>query len=310
VTKSLRLGLVGLGKIARDQHLPAIAATPGLELVAVASRAAQAEGVANYPSLEAMLAAEPQLDAVILCQPPQVRYGAARMALAAGRHVFLEKPPGVTVTEVEALAALAQAQGVTLFASWHARFAAAVGQARSWLAERTLRRAEITWKEDVRHWHPGQSWIFEPGGFGVFDPGVNALSILTEVVREPIRVVAAELDTPANRQAPIAARLALETSAGARVDAVFDFRQTGPQTWDIVLETGEGRLVLSEGGAKVAIDAEPQCAPQEGEYGAMYRHFTDLVRSGISDVDVGPLKLVADAFLCARRGQTEAFEDE
>src|SRR6266540_3573727 len=165
MTATLRIGLVGFGKIARDQHLPAIAGTQGAELVAVASPHAKAPGVANYPDLEAMLAAEPELDAIAMCQPPQFRYEAARAALAAGKHVFLEKPPGATVSEVEALAAIAKAKGVTLFASWHSRYAAAVGAARAWLEGRTLRRASIAWKEDVRHWHPGQTWIFEAGGF-------------------------------------------------------------------------------------------------------------------------------------------------
>jgi hypothetical protein len=40
---------------------------------------------------------------------------------------------------------------------------------------------EIVWHEDVRKWHPGQQWIWEPGGFGVFDPGINALSIATRI---------------------------------------------------------------------------------------------------------------------------------
>jgi len=309
VTASLKLGLVGFGKIARDQHLPAIASTEGAELAAVASPHNTAEGVGNYRTLEAMLEAEPGLDAIVMCQPPQVRYAAARTALAAGKHVFLEKPPGVTVSEVEALTALARSQDVSLFASWHSRYAAAVPQAREWLASRKLRRASIAWKEDVRHWHPGQTWIFEAGGFGVFDPGVNALSILTEVVRDPICVTAAELEIPANRQAPIAARLTLETVQGAPIEVEFDFRQTGPQTWDIVLEAEDGRLVLSEGGGKLAIDAAPQATPLAGEYPAMYRHFVDLVRNRRSDADLAPLRLVADAFLCARFLQTEAFED-
>jgi predicted dehydrogenase len=305
----LKLGLVGLGKIARDQHLPAIATTEGIELAAVASPHGRCDGAPSYPSLEAMLEAEAGLDAVVMCQPPQHRYEAARLALRAGKHVFLEKPPGKTVAEVDALAAIARFRGVTLFASWHSRYAASVPQARAWLEERKLRRASITWKEDVRHWHPGQTWIFEAGGFGVFDPGVNALSILTEVVREPILVRAAELETPANRQAPIAARLAMETARGAPIEAVFDFRQTGPQTWEIVLEADDGRLVLSEGGAKLTIDGASQPVPLAGEYSAMYRHFAELVRDRGSDVDLAPLRLVADAFLCARYRQAEPFED-
>jgi D-galactose 1-dehydrogenase len=309
MTAPLQLGLVGFGKIARDQHLPAIAQTEGCELAAVASRHGRCEGVANYHDVEAMLAAEPRLDAVVMCQPPQARYEAARAALSAGKHVFLEKPPGATLSEVEALIALARDKGVVLFASWHSRYAAGVAQARAWLTTRALRRAAITWKEDVRHWHPGQSWIFEAGGFGVFDPGINALSILTEVVREPIRVRDAALEVPSNRAAPIAAQLAMETASGAPVEAVFDFRQTGPQTWDIVLETDHGALTLSEGGGKLSVDAAPQATPLEGEYPAMYRRFVELVRSGRSDVDLAPLRLVADAFLSGRYLRTEPFED-
>ena len=52
---SLRIGLVGLGTIARAQHLPAIAATDGLTLTAIASRNATLEGVANHRDVTQML---------------------------------------------------------------------------------------------------------------------------------------------------------------------------------------------------------------------------------------------------------------
>jgi D-galactose 1-dehydrogenase/L-arabinose 1- dehydrogenase len=309
MTSDLRIGLVGFGKIARDQHLPAIAGTPGARLVAVASPHAEAPGVASYRDIETMLAAEPELDAVAMCQPPQFRYEAARTALAAGKHVFLEKPPGATLSEVEALIVQAKAQGVTLFAGWHSRHAAAVAQARDWLEGRPLRKATITWKEDVRHWHPGQTWIWQAGGFGVFDPGVNALSILTEILREPVLLSRADLQVPSNRQAPIAATLAMRTAGGIPIEAVFDFRQTGTQSWDIAVEAENGRMLLSEGGNRLAVDGVVQATPPEREYPTLYRHFLDLVRSGRSDVDLAPLRLVADAFLCGRFETVAAFED-
>ncbi|MEA3542005.1 MAG: Gfo/Idh/MocA family oxidoreductase [Pseudomonadota bacterium] len=305
----IRAGLVGLGKIARDQHLPAIEKIDGIALVAVASRNAQGEGVNNYPDLGAMLAGEPDLDAVILCQPPQVRYAAARQALLAGKHVFLEKPPGATVSEVEALIALARRQGVALYASWHSRYAAAVAQAKAWIAERKVERIDIQWREDVRHWHPGQPWIWEAGGFGVFDPGINALSILTEIVGEPITVLSAELEVPSNKQAPIGATLRLATASGAAIDTVFDWRQTGPQTWDIAVETDRGSLLLSEGGNTLRLDGEVQMKAPDEEYPSMYRRFVDLVETRSVDADTAPLRLVADAFLCGRHCPTAAFED-
>ena len=305
----IKAGLVGLGKIARDQHLPAIEKTDGIELVAVASRNAQADGVNNYPTLDAMLAGEPDLDAVILCQPPQVRYEAARAAILAGKHVFLEKPPGATVTEVEALITLARAQGVSLYASWHSRHAAAVGQAKALLAQRKVTGVSIEWREDVRHWHPGQPWIWEAGGFGVFDPGINALSILTEIMPEPVTMLSASLEVPANKHAPIAASLKMASASGAPIDAAFDWRQTGKQTWDIAVETQQGKLLLSEGGNRLTVDGELMVQAPDDEYPDMYRQFVQLVQDRAIDADTTPLRLVADAFLCGEHCPTAAFED-
>ena len=132
---AVKIGIVGFGKIARDEHVPAIARHPDAELVAVASRNAKADGVANYPDLETMLAERPELDAIALCQPPQARFAAACTALRAGKHVFLEKPPGVTLSEVEILISLAKAQGTTLYASWHSRYADGVARAKAWAAD-------------------------------------------------------------------------------------------------------------------------------------------------------------------------------
>jgi len=223
--------------------------------------------------------------------------------------VFLEKPPGATVSEVEALTALAKARGVTLYASWHSRYAAAVAQAKAWIAQRKVERIDIQWREDVRHWHPGQPWIWEAGGFGVFDPGINALSILTEIVGEPITVLSAELEVPSNKQAPIGATLAMATASGAGIDTVFDWRQTGPQTWDIAVETDKGSLLLSEGGNMLRLDGEVQMKAPDAEYPSMYRRFVGLVADKAIDADTAPLRLVADAFLCGRHCPTAAFED-
>lgn len=305
----IRIGLVGLGKIARDQHLPAIAASGHFTLAATASRNAGADGVASYPDLDAMLAAEPELQAVSLCQPPQVRHAAARAAIAAGRHVFLEKPPGATLSEVEDLACAARQAGVTLLASWHSRFGAGVETARAWLADRKIAGIAIEWKEDVRHWHPGQEWIWQPGGLGVFDPGINALSILTRLLPGPVRLADAQLDVPVNRQAPIAAKLAMQTSCGAPVLADFDWRQTGRQSWNIRIETDSGVLLLADGGNTLSIDGVLQPLSCKNEYPALYEHFATLIRDNRSDVDVSPLRLVADAFLTGRRSYTDAFYD-
>ncbi|MCW4116103.1 Gfo/Idh/MocA family oxidoreductase [Aurantimonas sp. MSK8Z-1] len=305
----IRLGLVGVGKIARDQHFPSIAKTDGIELVAAASRSASVDGIENFTTLTEMLAGV-ELDAVALCTPPQVRHALAHAALAAGKHVLLEKPPGATVSELTDLVSLAAQKRLTLFATWHSRFAAGVEPARRWLADRTVRAVRVEWKEDVRHWHPGQAWIWEPGGLGVFDPGINALSIVTRILPLPFFLTEGSLEFPENQQAPIAADLAFTDANGARISAAFDWRQTGPQTWDIHVETDDGRLTLSKGGSEMVVDGKPVMSEADSEYAGIYRGFVELVGEGRSDVDVAPLQHVADAFLLGARRIVEAFHDE
>jgi D-galactose 1-dehydrogenase len=306
---ALRVAIVGLGKIARDQHIPAIAGTDGVTLVAIASPYDSLPDLPHFASLDQLLRDGPPFDAVAVCTPPQVRAPQAAIALAAGKHVMLEKPPGASLAEIDPLIAAAARSGKSLFTAWHSRFAAGVEPARQWLAARKLRSVHIEWKEDVRVWHPGQRWIFEPGGLGVFDPGINALSILTRILADPVFVTAAELCFPANREAPIAVSLSMSDSAGLPITAEFDFRQTGPQTWDIVVETDGGTLKLSSGGARLALDGEVKVDGKNAEYRALYRRFVELSATGAGDVDLTPFRLVGDAFLLGRRRIVEAFED-
>ena len=104
------VALVGVGKIARDQHIPAIAADPDFELVAGVSRHATIDGVPNFPDLDRFLAEGPAA-AVALCVPPEARTAMALEALAAGRDVLLEKPPAATLGEVDLMVAAARAKG-------------------------------------------------------------------------------------------------------------------------------------------------------------------------------------------------------
>jgi len=299
------LALVGIGKIARDQHLPAISADPSFRLVATASRNARVDGVPGYRSVGEALKAHPEIDVVSLATPPQPRYEQALAAIAAGKSVMLEKPPGVRAGDVETLAALADAAGVSLFASWHAREASGVSAAKSWLAGRTIEAVSVNWLEDIRVWHPGQDWVLERAGLGVFDPGINALSILTEILPFPLELKAAKLAVPSNREAPVRAELALDASCP--VTAVFDFLHPGEPAWKIDVKTTGGTLRLEAGGERLLIDGAPHALPAADEYGRLYRRFAALVASGESDLDVRPLTLVLEALSQGTTMEAPAF---
>lgn len=304
----IKTALVGIGKIARDQHIPALTANPDFDLVAAVSRNAQIDGIANYATLDAMLAAEPEIELISLCMPPAARYTYAATAISAGRHVMLEKPPGATLSECHELERLAQSKGVSLFATWHSRYAAAVSTAKAWLADKTIISVAITWKEDVRRWHPGQDWIWQAGGMGVFDPGINALSILTEIMPRQIFITSATLDFPSNCETPVAADISFHDPGGAKVTMVLDWLQKGPQTWDIAVETSDGPMLLSNGGATMtATGFTGEDAPLDGEYAGLYARMATLIKDGKSDVDLSPMRHVADAFTIGRRRQVDPF---
>ena len=311
MTDTIRLALVGMGKIAHDQHVPAIAGNPAFELVATVSRSpGGVEGVPHFHDIDELAKSDITVDAVALCTPPQVRHAIAAAALANNWHVFLEKPPGATLAEVAVLEELAAKANLTLFASWHSRYALGVEPAREWLSARKVTSAAITWREDVRQWHPGQAWIWEAGGFGVFDPGINALSIATHIMPQPFFIERATLDFPANRDAPIAADVAFRTTDGTPVTLDLDWRQEGHQSWDIVVETTDGTLKLAEGGAVLTLPDGSTPHREEGlhgEYPGLYARFAELVQGGRSDVDIAPLRHVADAFMRGKRREVEDF---
>lgn len=307
-----KIAVIGLGKITQDQHLPVIDKSDSFELAAVVStRGLSHGGVPSYRTPAELYAARPDIGIVAVNTPPEVRHGIAREALEAGRDVLLEKPPAATLTELADLEATAAAQGRVLFATWHSRFNPAVEAARALLAEGGVRSVKIEWREDVRKWHPGQDWVWAPGGFGVFDPGINALSIFTRILPFVPFVRSAELTTPANRQTPIAAQLVFGSTdpAAPALTADFDWREQGDEKWHMTIETVDGRSArLFKGGAALSVGGTVTAEAPSEEYERIYEHFAALLAARRSDVDGAPLRLVADAMLVGRRVSTDAFD--
>jgi Oxidoreductase family, NAD-binding Rossmann fold len=116
----VRLALVGCGRIAQVAHLPAVEKAEGVELVgvsdpsgAVARSVARRRGVAAYTD-QGSVWADASVEAVIVAAPDRFHHRLATEALAAGRHVLVEKPMASTVAEAEDLVGLVDRTGLTL----------------------------------------------------------------------------------------------------------------------------------------------------------------------------------------------------
>ena len=300
----IRVGIVGVGKFAREHHIPSILANPDYQLAAACSPHAEVDGVRNYRSIQEMLSQAQDLDAVAICTPPQSHYEMARFALTHGKHVLLEKAPCTSLSGLSHLIYLAGTHALSLYQIWHSQHAPGVAPALALLKQRTLRGVRVTWLEDVRVWHPGQAWIWQSGGFGVFDAGINALSILTRLIDEAILPLSATLYVPSNCETPIAARIALQTASGAEIEVELDFRHAGVQTWDIGFDTDQGPLKLRAGGSHLTVGDSPlphEAENLRSEYVSVYASFSQLIAQRRGEVDARPLELVADIFMLGKR---------
>lgn len=304
---AFKIAIVGYGKIAVDEHRPAIDRARDFELAAIVTKGAATAALPVFSDLAGLFDKGPAVDCVALCVPTSARFALAVGALDAGKHVLLEKPPAVTLEEIETLRQKAAAKGLSLFAAWHSRFSPGVATARDLLSDAHIRSVRLTWKEDVRRWHPDQSWIFEPESLGVFDMGINGLSLASAVLPGSFAVQGARLAYPENRRVPVTAELDIAMAGCDAFTAAFDWNHEGADDKALEVETDRGMLLLDRSGERLAFNGALLLDRRQREYEAVYSRFAALIGSGESDVDAIPLRHVEEALSTAVRKTTGPF---
>ncbi len=307
-----KIAVIGVGKIAQDQHLPVIDKSEDFELAAtVSTRGLGHNGKPVFKTPAELYAAMPEIDLVAICTPPGIRHQYVREALDAGKDVMMEKPPTTTISELDDLVAYAKSLDRVLFQTWHSQYNLAVDRTRDILAADGVKSVRIDWRESVRKWHPGQDWVWEPGGFGVCDPGINALSIFTKVMPFPVFVQSSKLTFPANKQTPVDVEIVFKSGQihQPTMSAGFNWLEESGEIWTIAFETVAGdSLKLEKGGTVLRVNGEIIVQAPSEEYERIYERFAVLLDKHESDVHSAPLRLVADVFLLGARVNTEAFE--
>jgi len=136
----IRLGLIGCGEVTRAKHLPALAAVPGISVVAVADpdadRRDRVAGEFNisrrYQDFHELLELK-RIDAVGICVPPDAHVEVAVAGLRAGKHVWIDKPLALAVEECRRIIAEADRAKVIALTGFHMRFHRLVRQARDYI---------------------------------------------------------------------------------------------------------------------------------------------------------------------------------
>ena len=140
--RALRVGVLGCGQIAQAAHFEAVRKSRNADLFAICDLASdlveKMEAIhaprKAFTDYAAMLA-DPELDAVIVAIADQFHVSMARQALAAGKHVLVEKPLGVTVEECVSLRQDAEASGLVVQVGTMKRFDPGIAFARKFIDE-------------------------------------------------------------------------------------------------------------------------------------------------------------------------------
>jgi len=192
----LNIGIIGVGKIS-EQYFSEFPKLPGLRLVAVADldeeRAAQVASEHGVESLSVdALLADPRIDAVLNLTIPAAHVEIGTRALAAGKHVFGEKPLGLNPAEAVAMLELARAGGLRVGSAPDTVLGTGIQTARQVLDAGTIGvpvAATAFWGAPGHElWHPAPAFYYQPGGGPLFDMGPYYLTALVTLLGPVVRV--------------------------------------------------------------------------------------------------------------------------
>lgn len=168
--KSLRVGIVGCGQIAQEQHIPSLRKIKDVRIVAIcdrnedlARRVSERFHISNYYSDFSEMLDKEKMDMVDICTAPQTHLALSVSAMEAGCHVLVEKPMALSLKEADAMAEAAKANRVELCVVHNELFEPVVMKARSMVSEGAigdLVAVHITdltpksydWVMDKNHW--------------------------------------------------------------------------------------------------------------------------------------------------------------
>ncbi|MFH1566727.1 MAG: Gfo/Idh/MocA family oxidoreductase, partial [Gemmatimonadota bacterium] len=194
----IRLGIIGMGYTGRQQLLSSqgvaglrIAAATDTEPGLLADMPAGVRHLATWRDL----VADGELDAVTVCLPHDAHEEVALSALAAGKHVLIEKPLAIDLPGAERIAAAAAASDRVVMVEMTHRFYPPMRAARALVASGRLGPVYAVEDRIVQLVHHGQlpEWMVQrrrAGGGVALTNGVHMLDRMAWLCGQPLRFLA------------------------------------------------------------------------------------------------------------------------
>lgn len=255
----LRVGIIGAARVSTYAMIAPATLNARVEVLAVAARDpsrarayAAEHGIPRVHDSYAALATDPQIDLVYVATPPRFHLEHARLAIAAGKALLVEKPFTLNAAEAALLLAEAQAVGVPVFEAMHSRHHA-IWPAIARLLPRlgALRTIDAVFDVAVGTAADEFRWDDGLGGGALMDLGIYPIAWARAIAGEPLAVTAATMRRQRGADAAFTARMTMAGGivATAAADMTAPFR-----AWM--------RVVGSDG----ALLVENPLAPQRGHF--------------------------------------------
>jgi predicted dehydrogenase len=253
------VGLVGLGGISGPHLAGYASAADRIEVVAVcdtdgdrARSVAHETGARAYTDLAELLADE-RVISVDLALPHHLHFPAASAALAAGKHVLVEKPLAPTSSECRALMAQADGAGLSLGVAENTRFvgayqsverlllAGAVGEPR--LARTLISGSEVCRLRDTTLW---KGRLHGSGGGTIIDAGPHSFYLLRWLIGELSTVRGFHHQLVPESQVDDHAVVAGRFASGALYSTEYTFTAEIPWGERLELYGSEGSIIIDQ----------------------------------------------------------------
>ncbi|MBC7520006.1 MAG: Gfo/Idh/MocA family oxidoreductase [Sandarakinorhabdus sp.] len=223
----LRVGIIGAARVATYAMIAPARATPRVEVVAVAARDplrgrayAETHGIGRVHDSYAALVADPDVDLVYVATPPRFHAEHARLAIAAGKPVLVEKPFTMDTAEAAALLADARAAGVPIFEAMHSRHRPVWAMIAGLLPSiGKLQSVDAVFDVAVSTADDEFRWQDALGGGALMDLGIYPLAWARAVAGEPVAVISASMRRRRQSDAAFEARLMMPGGVVAAVAA-------------------------------------------------------------------------------------------
>ncbi|HEX6972651.1 MAG TPA: Gfo/Idh/MocA family oxidoreductase [Limnochordia bacterium] len=274
----LRVGLIGCGNICRA-HLPAYQGyADRVALTAVcdsvderARRVAESFRLAERWTDFERFVREAPIDAVDICLPHHLHYAAARAALEAGKHVLVEKPFAIRMTECIELVETAERYGLILMVAQMQRYNATYARLRQMIADGELgpiRHARIDAIQNLHDYAEPPHWLYDgtrAGGGSVISVAVHRIDLLRYLIGDFKQAIAlARTVDPAFSAAEDYCVALLECDNGALVDLFSTYAAAGLPYSEMFWIYGDAGVVHTLPAEGQAINPHPRLALKRG----------------------------------------------